>query len=109
MKRLEYRGYDSSGVGLITRSRDDKGTTITIVKKQGKVANLERAVKDSTLEATVGIAHTRWATHGPPNDVNAHPHCDAGHTVAVVHNGISENFVSLTAALQKEGCVVSCG
>ena len=101
LKRLEYRGYDSSGVGLMVAS--DKGSVIRVVKKQGKVANLEGMLRDVALESTVGIAHTRWATHGLPNDVNAHPHTDAAKTVAVVHNGIIENYQTLKAALVGEG------
>jgi glucosamine--fructose-6-phosphate aminotransferase (isomerizing) len=78
---------------------------ITPSVSQGKVANLESASSDSGIDAVVGIAHTRWATHGPPNDVNAHPHSDVSRSVAVVHNGIIENFQTLRSALQKEGYV----
>lgn len=103
LKRLEYRGYDSAGVGLMVPS--EKGASIRVMKKQGKVTNLEAASRDAGVESTVGIAHTRWATHGLPNDVNAHPHTDAARTVAVVHNGIIENYQTLKAALIGEGCV----
>ena len=102
LKRLEYRGYDSSGVGLMVAT--DKGPSIRVMKKQGKVTNLEAATRDAGVDSTVGIAHTRWATHGLPNDVNAHPHTDAARTVAVVHNGIIENYQTLKAALIGEGC-----
>jgi len=101
LKRLEYRGYDSAGVGLMVPS--EKGASIRVMKKQGKVTNLEAASRDAGVESTVGIAHTRWATHGLPNDVNAHPHTDAARTVAVVHNGIIENYQTLKAALIGEG------
>jgi hypothetical protein len=106
LKRLEYRGYDSAGVGLVVEGAGG-GSALRVVKKVGKVVNVERAAGEAGVQSTLGIAHTRWATHGPPNDVNSHPHCDTAGTVAVVHNGIIENYATLKKALQGEGCVIS--
>jgi len=97
LKRLEYRGYDSAGIAVTN------GGSIDILKKTGKVKELEAAVEDSTLKGSVGMAHTRWATHGEPNDTNAHPHFDESETVALIHNGIIENYSSLREALINEG------
>ena len=97
LKRLEYRGYDSAGIAVAN------GGGIDILKKSGKVKELEAAVEDSPLKGSVGMAHTRWATHGEPNDLNAHPHMDETETIALVHNGIIENYHSLRGVLQKEG------
>ena len=89
LKRLEYRGYDSAGVALINGSTD-----IGRVRTQGKVSILEDLLSDSPLHGSLGIAHTRWATHGEPSQSNAHPHVCQGR-VAVLHNGIIENHASL--------------
>ena len=97
LKRLEYRGYDSAGIAVTN------GGGIDILKKSGKVKELEAAVEDSPLKGSVGMAHTRWATHGEPNDLNAHPHMDETGTIALIHNGIIENYHSLRGVLQKEG------
>lgn len=97
LKRLEYRGYDSSGVAIFD------GHEIHTVKTPGKIASLDQLMHDKPLSGSVGIAHTRWATHGIPNEVNAHPHMDCKGKIAVVHNGIIENFMVLRAVLEKEG------
>jgi glutamine---fructose-6-phosphate transaminase (isomerizing) len=94
--RLEYRGYDSAGIAVI-----DQGE-IEIRKDKGKIRNLEKLLKEQPVEGNVGIGHTRWATHGPANSVNAHPHSDANKSIAVVHNGIIENYDVLRKELQKK-------
>ncbi len=97
LKALEYRGYDSAGVAVI---EDGK---ITCVKSVGKVAELEKRLHEQPLKGSVGIAHTRWATHGVPSEKNAHPHLSDGKQVAVVHNGIIENHEKLRALLESRG------
>ncbi|MCL2779917.1 MAG: glutamine--fructose-6-phosphate transaminase (isomerizing) [Actinomycetia bacterium] len=98
MHRLEYRGYDSAGVGVVTAAGG-----LRVVKKAGRIANLERALAGARLDATTGVGHTRWATHGAPNDRNAHPHTDASGRIAVIHNGIIENHAELRARLEAAG------
>jgi glucosamine--fructose-6-phosphate aminotransferase (isomerizing) len=98
LRRLEYRGYDSAGIALVTDG------VIASDKRAGKLANLEKAIADEPLpEATTGIGHTRWATHGAPNDRNAHPHLGRTGRVALVHNGILENFAVLRKELEAAG------
>ncbi|MDC1436524.1 glutamine--fructose-6-phosphate transaminase (isomerizing) [Gammaproteobacteria bacterium] len=98
LKRLEYRGYDSAGMAVL----DKKKGRINCIKKLGKVAALEEAVAYSSAKGTLGIAHTRWATHGKPSEANAHPHCSSD-GLALVHNGIIENYLSLKEGLIKNG------
>jgi glutamine---fructose-6-phosphate transaminase (isomerizing) len=98
LRRLEYRGYDSAGIALVHDGR------IASDKKAGKLANLDKAIADTPLpESSTGIGHTRWATHGAPNDRNAHPHVGQDGRVALVHNGIIENFAALRSGLEAAG------
>ena len=98
LKRLEYRGYDSAGVALI-----NAGGELSVYKSKGKVADLEAFCADKDVSGTVGIAHTRWATHGEPSSVNAHPHYSESKNLAIIHNGIIENYSDLKKKLVSEG------
>ena len=96
LKRLEYRGYDSAGVAILNGS-------MHIYKKAGKVSELENHTDGKDLNATIGIGHTRWATHGVPNDTNAHPHLSNTGNLSLIHNGIIENYASIKTELIKRG------
>ena len=98
LKRLEYRGYDSAGVALINEQQQ-----LNVYKAKGKVSELEASVTNKDISGTIGIAHTRWATHGEPNSVNAHPHFSSSKRLALIHNGIIENYAVLKQKLQSKG------
>ena len=98
LKRLEYRGYDSAGVALIN-SNDE----LNVYKAKGKVSELETVCADKNIEGTIGIAHTRWATHGEPSSTNAHPHYSESKNLAIIHNGIIENYAEIKKKLQGKG------
>ncbi|MEO0233404.1 MAG: class II glutamine amidotransferase, partial [candidate division WOR-3 bacterium] len=97
LEKLEYRGYDSVGIAILTENG------IFVKKQKGRIWELAKSLNGTPLKAKIGIGHTRWATHGKPNDVNAHPHLDCKKNFAVVHNGVIENFERIKKELIKKG------
>ena len=98
LKQLEYRGYDSCGVALINSTGK-----IHVDKKEGRIQGLEDSLSANPLQGTIGIGHTRWATHGHPSHANSHPHLDESGEIAIVHNGIIENYNIIRADLESKG------
>ena len=96
LQRLEYRGYDSAGISLLNGK-------INTYKTRGKVSELEKFLEGEQLDGQVGIAHTRWATHGEPNKINAHPHFSQSKSISIIHNGIIENYSVLKEELKNRG------